>query len=123
TRRVDIERRWGYVVVAGQHDRDVLLDEFLRVRAQPREPGELGVEFRPGLRVAVRQIDAGDDDAAHGGLDVACFAIAGVARQRIADQDRLGIAGEDGNPVPGLLPAPHRAVAGFLDGLNWKLGV
>ena len=38
---------------------------------KPPEPVELVVEFRPGLRVAVRQIEAGDDDAVDGGLDIA----------------------------------------------------
>ena len=79
---------------------------------QPREPVELVVEFRPRLRIAVRQVDAGNDDAADGGFDVARIVIAAVAGQRVADQDRPGLR-QDRNAVPGLLPAPERVVAGL----------
>ena len=53
------------------------------MRPQPPEPVELVVEFRPGLRIAVRQIDAGDDDAVDGGLDVARLVIVAVAGQAV----------------------------------------
>src|SRR6266849_7238663 len=69
--RINIELRGRDVVVARQYGRDVLLDEFRGVRLEPPEPFELVVEFRTGLRIAVRKVDAGDDDAADGGFDIA----------------------------------------------------
>ena len=42
-------------------------------------PGELVVEFRAGLRVAVGRIERGDDDAADRRLDVAGLGIGGIA--------------------------------------------
>src|SRR3954463_8794368 len=82
---------------------------------EPREPVELVVEFRSRLRIAVRQVDAGDDDTAYRGLDVAGFVIAGLSRQAIAGENGLGIAGQDGDAVPGLLSTPHCAVTGLFD--------
>src|SRR5258705_8162750 len=79
------------------------------------EPGELVVEFRTGLRVAVWRIERGDDYAVHCRLDVAALRVVRVAGQDVAGDDRGRIAGEDGNAVPGLLAAPNRLVAGALD--------
>ena len=88
-----------------------------------REPVELVVEFRSRLRIAVRQIDAGDDDAVDGGFDIARFVVVGIAGQGGADQHRLGLARQDGDAVPGFLAAPHRAVAGLADRIDRKVGV
>ena len=121
--RIDIELGRRDVVVAGQHHGDVLLQELAGMRPQPPEPVELVIEFRPGLRIAVRQIDAGDDDAVDGGLDVARLVILAVAGQGRPGQHRLGVPRQDGDAVPGLLPAPHRAVAGFLDRGSREIGV
>src|SRR6202012_1639558 len=43
--RINIKRCRCDVIVAGQHDRDVLLDELGCMRPQPSEPIELVVEF------------------------------------------------------------------------------
>jgi hypothetical protein len=93
------------------------------MRPQPLEPVELVIEFRPGLRIAVRQVDAGDDDAVDGGFDIARLVIIAIAGQGGAGQHRLGVARQDGDAVPGLLSAPHRAVAGLLDRHNRELGI
>src|SRR5665213_2136571 len=69
-RRIDIEFGGRDVVVAGQYHGNVLLQEFRGMRSQPLEPCELVIEFRTRLRIAVRQIDAGDNDALDGGFDV-----------------------------------------------------
>ena len=96
---------------------------FAACASQPLEPVELVVEFRPGLRIAVRQIEAGDDDAVDGGFDIARLLVVGVAGQLGADQHRIALARQDGDAVPGLLPAPDRAVAGLADRINRKIGV
>ena len=46
-----------------------------------------------------------------------------VAGQGVAGQHRLGAAGEDGDAVPGPLPAPDRAVSGGLERGARELGV
>jgi hypothetical protein len=38
-----------------------------------------------------------------------------ITRQHCVSDDRLSRARKDGNAVPGLLPAPHGVVTGFLD--------
>jgi hypothetical protein len=45
---------------------------------EPLEPGELVVEFRAGLRIAVWKIDASNQYAFDGCLDIARLAIIGV---------------------------------------------
>ena len=100
------------VVVAGEHDRRAGLSQRSGVEAQPLEPGELVVEFRAGLRVAVGRIDAGDEDAVDGGLDVAGLDVGSVAGQGGAGEDRLDTAREDGDAVPGALALPDGMVAG-----------
>ncbi|TIS10391.1 MAG: hypothetical protein E5X14_01335, partial [Mesorhizobium sp.] len=49
-------------------------------------PGELVGEFRPGLRIAVRRVEAGNHDAVDRRLDVARLAVGIVAGQRVACQ-------------------------------------
>src|SRR6185312_1647505 len=68
--RIDVEWRRRDVVIAGEHDRQILLQERRGMFAQPRKPVELVIEFGPRLWIAVRQVKAGDDDAADGGLEV-----------------------------------------------------
>src|ERR1700736_3981883 len=80
------------------------------MRFEPLEPVELVVEFRPGLRIAVRQIDAGNDDAFDRGLDIARLAVGGVAGKLRPDQHRFGLPRQDGDAVPGLLSAPYPAL-------------
>ena len=99
------------------------LRNFRGMPLQPLEPFQLGVEFRSRLRIAVRQIEASDEDAVDGGFDIARLVISAVTRQRGADQHRIGLARQDGDAVPGLLSAPDRAVAGLLDRMNRKIGV
>ena len=116
SRRIDIEFGRRHVEVARQHHRHLLFDEFGRVRLQTPEPFELVVEFRAGLRVAVRQVDAAHDDPIDCGFDVARLAIVAVAGQLGPDQHRIGISRQDRDAIPGLLSTPDRAVAGLVDG-------
>src|SRR5260221_461086 len=88
---------------------------------EPLEPVELVVEFRPRLRIAVRQIDAGNDDAFDRGLDIARLAVGGVAGKLRPDQHRFGLPRQDGDAVPGLLSAPYRAIASLVDRLDRKI--
>ena len=76
-RRIDVDLGRRDIVVAGQHDRHVLAQQLARMRLQAPEPGQLVVEFRARLRIAVGQIDAADEDAVDGGLDVAAWSSSG----------------------------------------------
>src|SRR3954454_15116384 len=80
-RRVDVDLIWRNVVVAGEHHGQILLDQGSGMALEAREPVELVVEFRSRLRIAVRQVDAGDDDTAYRGLDVAGLVIGRLSRQ------------------------------------------
>ncbi|SPA54885.1 protein of unknown function [Cupriavidus taiwanensis] len=115
TRVVDVLVGRHHVVVTGQHHRVAAVEEFLRMRDQPFEPGELVVELRPRLRVAVRQVKAADQHACDRRLEVAAVAVVGVAGQAAAHFDRLRAARQDGDAVPGLLAVPDRAIAGVAD--------
>jgi hypothetical protein len=85
------------------------------MRQQALHPGELVVEFWPRLRIAVRRIERGDDDAINRRLDIARLPVVGIARQFVPRHDRLAAARQDGDAVPGFLAGPHGAVARLLD--------
>jgi hypothetical protein len=110
-RRIDIPSRRNDVVIASQHHREARGQQSRCVGNQSLEPGQLVGEFRPRLRVAVWQIDAADQDAAHGGLDVAGLRILGVPGQLSTGEDRICVAGENRDAVPRPLTPPHRAVS------------
>ena len=61
--------------------------------AQPVHPGELVGEFLGADRIAVGQIDGGDDDAADLGLDIAAVGVVGIAGQADAAQRRRRAGG------------------------------
>ena len=111
------------VVVAREHDRDAGLVERGGVADQPLEPGELEIEFRPGLRVAVRRIERGDQHAVDGRFDVAALGVVRIARQFRAGDDRHHAARQDRDAIPGPLAAPDRLVAGLAQGVRRKLPV
>src|SRR2546421_12843597 len=89
--------------------------EALRVRDQALEPRQLVIELRTGLRVAVRQIEAGDDNAVHRSFDITALVVGGIAGQPAANLHRLAALGEDRHAVPGALTVPDGAVSGAPD--------
>ncbi len=114
-RVVDVLVGRHHVEVAGQHHRMATVIQALRVTDQALEPRQLVVELRPGLRVAVRQVEAGHQHAVDGGFEVAAVSVGVVAGQATARLDRVRAPGEDGHAVPRLLPVPDGAVAGGAD--------
>src|SRR3954469_8941891 len=90
---------------------------------QALEPSELVVELRAGLRIAVGQVDAADEHTIDRRFDVAALRVAGVARQSRARQDGFLAARENGDAVPGFLPAPHRAIARLAERIDGKFRV
>ena len=111
-RRIDVEIGRHDVEVAGQNGRRAAVQKAFGVARQPFEPAQLVIEFRARRRIAVRQIEASDDQAADRRFDVAAVRVVGIARQAAAGLHRLGAAGEDRHAVPALLPVPDRAIAG-----------
>ena len=91
------------------------------MRNQAVEPGQLVVEFRAWLRVAVRQIDAGDEHAPDGRLDIPALRIVGIAGEGLCGDDRRRPARQDGDAVPGTLTLPYRLVAEIVQGTSRKL--
>jgi hypothetical protein len=69
-RRVDVEIGRHDVEVAGPNGRRAALQNGFRVARQPVEPAQLVVEFWARRRIAVRQIEASDQDAADRRFDV-----------------------------------------------------
>ena len=68
--RVDVEVGRRDIVVSGKHDRRAGLAQCRSVLPQPFKPGELVGKLCPWLRIAVRRINRGDEDAGDGRLDV-----------------------------------------------------
>jgi hypothetical protein len=66
------------------------------VRVQPHQPAELVVELRSGCGIAVRRLEAADQHAAHGSLDVARLLVLVVTRQAPLRQNGFSVPGEDG---------------------------
>ena len=87
------------------------------------EPCELVVEPRPGLRIAVRQVDRRDDDAVDVGFEIARLAVGIVTGKAPADLARRLAFRKDRDTVVRTLSMPDRAVPGFGDGLRRKLRV
>jgi hypothetical protein len=69
------------------------------MRDQPLEPARLVVELRTGRRVAVRQIQASDQNAVDRRLDVAAVSVVGIARETAVGLYRIGAAGENGDTI------------------------
>jgi hypothetical protein len=90
---------------------------------QPLEPRQLVGKLRPGLGIAVREVNADDEYASDCGLDVSGLLIARVAWQAAARQDGLRTAGKDGDSVPCPLALPDGDVARVLNGGFRKLAV
>ena len=61
--------------------RNIVLQQSLRIVVQPVEPSELVVELRARLRIAVRRVQAADQDAVDRGFDIAALRVTGIAGQ------------------------------------------
>jgi hypothetical protein len=78
---------------------------------KPLEPSELVVKFRPGLRIAVWQIDAAHQNAADRSFDIPRLCVHSVASKGCPRQDRLSPARKNGNAIPRLLSFPDRGIS------------
>ena len=88
------------------------------------EPIEFPLEFRAGLRIAVRRIQIADQHAIHRSFDVARFGLDGITRQVAPNLDRVAATRENRDAVEArLLSAPHHSVARIADRVDRKLFV
>ena len=110
-RVLDVDFRRHDVEVAGDHHRQVALQQALRMRDKLLEPSELVVELGTGPRVTVRQVQPTDDDAVHRCLNVAALRRVGIVRQSAPRLVNLSDPAENGDAVPALLAVPDRLVA------------
>ena len=102
------------IIVAGQHDRRIERDELGGELLEPRHPRQLAIELRTRPGIAVGQVEATDQHAIDGRFEVAAVAVVGIAGEPAPSFLGNAIAGQNGNPVPALLPVPDGAVAGLL---------
>ena len=77
---VDVPLGRHHVEIAGQHDRVAGRDQFGGVGDQAVEPAQLVVEFRPGARIAIGEVEAGNQHAVDRGLDIAAMAVVRIPR-------------------------------------------
>ena len=82
--RVDVEITGHDVEVARQDDRVSSVPESIGMPDESFELCQLVVELRTGAGVAVREINAGNDDTLNSRLDVASMRVLGIARQSSA---------------------------------------
>ncbi len=85
------------------------------MRLQAAEPRQLVVELRTRLGIAVRQIDAPYKQSLDCRFDISRLVVGRIARRGGSRDNGFSIACENGNTVPGLLPAPNRMIAGLRD--------
>src|SRR2546428_533818 len=117
-RVVDIEVRRHHVVVAREHHRMAARPQALRMLDQALEPRQLVIELRPGLRIAVRQIQAAADDPLHPRLQITPLLVLRIARQLAPAHARVRALREDRHPVPRHLPSPQRPISRIADRLD-----
>jgi UDP-galactopyranose mutase len=83
---------------------------------QPLEPCQFIAELRSWLRVAVRQIQAADQNPCNCSFNVAALSIRWIAWQRTARHDGIRSASQDCDPVPTALALPHSPVPDIAQG-------
>src|SRR3546814_10942731 len=74
-------------------------------------PAQLVVELRPGLRISVREIDAGNAQALYVCLYIATMFILGLPLKAALYFYLVFAASQDSDAVEALLPMPDAAIA------------
>jgi hypothetical protein len=113
--RIDIMIGRHDIEVTCEYDRGVQPVEGVCVRDETLEPSELVIEFRPWLRVAVRQVDGCYERAVHRRFDIAALIVRRIARKSVAGQQWFSTSREDGYAIIGALPAPDGVISGVPD--------
>ena len=120
---IDVLRGGNDVVIAREDDRDAGGPKARGMGGEAFEPGQLIAEFGAGLRVAVGEVERGNQDASDGSFDVARLRVGGVAGEGGAGKNRFGIAGEDGDAVPRALALPDRVITEGTQSLGGEIAL
>lgn len=76
---VDVEVGRDDIIVAAHDNGGFQVEQGLQMSVEPLHPFELIVELDAGLGVAVREVEAGDENAANGGFDIAALFVVRIA--------------------------------------------
>src|SRR5438477_8389220 len=85
------------------------------MRREASEPGKFVREFGPRLRVPVRRVQRGDENAVYRCFEIPALRIRGISRQSGSRDNGVAIPREDCDAVPRLLTQPNGAIACVLD--------
>jgi len=114
---VHIEVGGNDVEVAANDDGGIEVEKRCQMRVEPRHPLHLVIELRTGPGVAVGKIEAGDQDAADRGLDIAALLVAGIAGEPAARFVDFADAAQHRDAVPAALAVPDHIIARVADRL------
>ena len=90
------------------------------MRGQPFEPRQFVSEFRTGLRIAVRQVNARNKNTTNRCFQVPSLPIVIVAGKFRASQDRQLFTGKDCDAISGALTDPDRLISRGLQSVGGK---
>jgi hypothetical protein len=108
--RVDVGVRRHDVVVAHECHRVAGLPELRGMTDEALEPRHLVVELRPGLRVAVGQVQASEQHTLDGRFDITRLPVRRVAGQGPPHRNRIRPTRKQRHAVPAALAHHHAAV-------------
>ncbi len=112
---VDIEVGRDDVIIAARHDGRFQVEQRFEMRVETRHPLELVIIFGARPRVAIGQIETGDEDAADRRLDIAALFVARIAGKAAARFVEFADAAEHRDAVPAALAVPDDVVARVAD--------
>jgi hypothetical protein len=78
---VDVKFRRHYVEIASQNHRHIEFEQFGGIGRKALKPTKLVVKLRPRIRIAVRQIEAPDNNTIDHSFDVPAVYIFCLSRQ------------------------------------------
>src|SRR4051812_42211041 len=87
---------------------------------QPFKPSQFVGELRSGLRVAVGQVNATDENTTNRSFHISGPMIVIIARKHGACEDGRPIAGEDCHTIPRALTDAYRFISGRPKSVDWK---
>jgi hypothetical protein len=88
---------------------------------QPFEPRQFVSELRSGLRIAVGQVNAGDENTTNSRFHVPSLMVVIITRKLCASQKRLLFTGKNCHTVPGAFTHPDRFISGGPQSVDWKV--
>ncbi len=90
---------------------------------QPFEPRQFVIELRSRLRIAVRKIQAGDQNTGHRRLQIPACGVARIPGQPAPHFNRRLALGQNRDAIPTPLSVPDPLVPGLLEGHGRERGI